>query len=69
MDPMWMAMSKLRRGRVEECIKICDGVLGEHPNDQVLIYIYSNSYCIKFYVVLVCVDCQVSCRHSAELYR
>lgn len=34
MDPLWLAASKLRRHRVEECIKICDEILADNPNDQ-----------------------------------
>jgi hypothetical protein len=35
MDPLWMAMSKLRRSKLNECIKICDEILMENPGDQV----------------------------------
>ena len=33
-DPLWMAMSKLRRGRLQECISICDEILSANPSDQ-----------------------------------
>lgn len=33
-DPLWMAMSKLRRGRLQECITICDEILSANPSDQ-----------------------------------
>lgn len=33
-DPLWYAISKLRRGKFEECIKICEEILTENPNDQ-----------------------------------
>lgn len=35
MDPLWHAMSKLRRGKIDECIAICDIMLSESPGDQV----------------------------------
>jgi len=34
MDPCWLALSKLRRNRVQECIDICSEKLDENPNDQ-----------------------------------
>jgi hypothetical protein len=35
MDPLWLAMSKLRRGRLDECIAACDVILSQNPGDQV----------------------------------
>ena len=35
MDPLWYAMSKLRRGKLEECIEACDSMLMTNPGDQV----------------------------------
>jgi len=34
MDPLWLAMSKLRRGHYEDCIELCDQLLGTNPGDQ-----------------------------------
>mmetsp|Transcript_18547 Transcript_18547/g.18628 ORF Transcript_18547/g.18628 Transcript_18547/m.18628 type:complete len:502 (+) Transcript_18547:215-1720(+) len=34
MDPLWKAMSKLRRGHYEDCIEVCDELLGANPGDQ-----------------------------------
>lgn len=34
MDPLWLAASKLRRYKLEECISICDELLSTNPNDQ-----------------------------------
>jgi len=34
-DPLWHALSKLRRGKYEECIAICDEMLANNPHDQV----------------------------------
>ncbi len=33
-DPLWLAMSKLRRGKLEECINICNEILASNPGDQ-----------------------------------
>lgn len=33
-DPLWMAMSKLRRGRLVECIALCDEILTNNSADQ-----------------------------------
>lgn len=33
-DPLWLAMSKFRRGKLEECITICDELLTINPTDQ-----------------------------------
>lgn len=34
-DPLWSALSKLRRGKLEECITICNEILANSPGDQV----------------------------------
>lgn len=34
MDPLWLAMSKLRRGKLDECVTICDEALAKNQNDQ-----------------------------------
>lgn len=33
-DPLWHALSKLRRGKLDQCIAICDEMLANNPNDQ-----------------------------------
>lgn len=35
MDPLWKAMSYLRRGKLEKCIEICNQLLTDTPGDQV----------------------------------
>ncbi len=35
LDPLWHALSKLRRGKYDECIAICDEMLANNPQDQV----------------------------------
>lgn len=32
---MWLALSKLRRGKIDECIEACDALLYQNPADQV----------------------------------
>jgi tetratricopeptide repeat protein 8 len=34
MDPLWKAMSYLRRGKLEKCIDVCNELLTETPGDQ-----------------------------------
>jgi hypothetical protein len=34
-DPLWLAQSKLRRGKLEDCINICNEILSTNPGDQV----------------------------------
>lgn len=34
MDPLWKAMSYLRRGKLESCIEVCNELLTETPGDQ-----------------------------------
>lgn len=35
LNPVWLAQSKLRRRRFDECIDICSAVLHANPYDQV----------------------------------
>ena len=35
LNPIWLAQSKLRRRRFDECIEICTDVLQANPYDQV----------------------------------
>ena len=41
LDPLWHAMSKLRRAKYDECIAICDEMLSINPGDQVNTVFYS----------------------------
>lgn len=34
MDPLWLALSKLKRGKLDECIEICNEILTNNPADQ-----------------------------------
>jgi len=40
MDPLWHAISKLRRGKLDECIEICDSMMSNNPGDQAIILSY-----------------------------
>lgn len=35
LDPLWLALSKLRRGKLEDSINICNDILSNNPGDQV----------------------------------
>jgi len=39
MNPLWLAQSKLRRNRLDECVAICDELLASNPTDQAAWYI------------------------------
>lgn len=34
-DPLWLANSKFRRGKLAECIEICNSLLATNPGDLV----------------------------------
>ncbi|KAJ1436097.1 hypothetical protein B484DRAFT_445830 [Ochromonadaceae sp. CCMP2298] len=34
MDPLWYALSQLRRGKYEQCVAACDEILAANPGDQ-----------------------------------
>ena len=34
MDPLWLAMSRYRRGKLDSAITICDDILSQRPGDQ-----------------------------------
>jgi hypothetical protein len=42
LDPVWLAMSKLRRGHLDDCINRCTAILGENQLDQVRANIWRN---------------------------
>ena len=35
MNPVWLAQSRLRRRKFDECLSICDPLLVKNPYDQV----------------------------------
>ena len=44
MNDLYYAMSKLRRGKLVECVSICDKELEKNPRDQTAWYVPSISY-------------------------
>jgi hypothetical protein len=42
LNPIWLAQSKLRRRRFDECIEICSDVMQANPYDQVRILLPSS---------------------------
>ena len=50
MDQLWLAMSKLRRNRLDECIAICDGLLGENPGDQAAWFVKGKAVLRKNFI-------------------
>ena len=47
MDDLYYAMSKLRRGKLGECVSICDKELEKNPRDQAAWYVTSISYQLR----------------------
>lgn len=37
LNPIWLAQSRLRRRKFDECIEVCTAVLDKNPYDQVRI--------------------------------
>ena len=50
MDPMWLAMSKFRRGKIEECIVLCDELLSKNPADQAAWFLKCKSVIKQNYI-------------------
>jgi hypothetical protein len=58
MDPLWLAMSKLRRGKLDECVSICDEALAKNQNDQVGNIVIDE--CLSSSVALISINCSFS---------
>jgi tetratricopeptide repeat protein 8 len=50
MDPLWLAQSKLRRGKLEECIALCDDLLSRNPQDQAAWFIKCKAVIKQNYI-------------------
>lgn len=50
MDNLWLAMSKLRRGKLTECISLCDEILERNPNDQAAWYVKCKAVTKQNYI-------------------
>lgn len=45
MNPVWLAQSRLRRRKFDECISICDPILDKNPYDQVDCFLHMSEAC------------------------
>lgn len=50
MDPLWLAQSKLRRDRLDECIALCDELLSRNPGDQAAWFIKCKAVLKKNFI-------------------
>ena len=50
MDPLWLAASKLRRDRLDECIALCDELLLRNPGDQAAWFIKCKAVLKKNFI-------------------
>jgi len=50
MDPLWAAMSKLRRNQLDECIGLCDQLLSQNPGDQAAWFIKGKAVLRKNFI-------------------
>jgi len=50
MDPLWLAQSKLRRRRFDECIAICSDILAQNPLDKAAWFIKTRAITEKDYI-------------------
>jgi tetratricopeptide repeat protein 8 len=50
MDPLWLAMSKFRRGKIEECISLCDEILSRTPSDQATWFLKTKAVIKQNYI-------------------
>ena len=49
-DPVFLAMSKLRRGYYDECIDICTNLLAENPRDKAVWFIKTRALTLADYI-------------------
>eukprot|EP00959_Pyramimonas_sp_CCMP1952_P354328 7422929-Pyramimonas_sp.AAC.1 len=50
MDPVWLAQSKLRRRKFDECIEVCTGMLEKNPYDQSVWYLKCRALTLKNWI-------------------
>lgn len=50
MDPLWLAMSKFRRGKLAECISICDELLNTNSKDESAWYLKCKAIIQQNYI-------------------
>jgi len=49
-NPVWLAQSRLRRRRFDDCIELCTQVLEERPLDQAAWYLKARALTLKNWV-------------------
>ena len=50
MNPLWLAVSKLRRGKLDDSIKICDELLSQNNSDQAAWFIKCKAVIKQNYI-------------------
>ena len=50
MDLVWLAQSKLRRRKFDECIEVCTGMLEKNPYDQSVWYLKCRALTLKNWI-------------------
>lgn len=72
LDPLWLANSKFRRGKYEECVNICNEILAESPGDLVsqMAHYFRRVYQLHFrFKPLGRMATQMQVSNQAELHR
>eukprot|EP00903_Cladosiphon_okamuranus_P013708 g12764.t1 len=50
LDPMWYAMSKMRRRKYSDCVNICSDLLAKNPRDQAVWYLKCRALTLEQYL-------------------
>ena len=50
MNPVWLAQSRLRRRKFDECLAICDPILEKNPYDQAVWYLKCRALTLKNWI-------------------
>lgn len=50
MNPVWLAHSRLRRRRFDDCIDVCSSVLDRNPYDQAVWYLKTRALTLKQWI-------------------
>lgn len=61
-NPVWLAQSRLRRRRFDDCIELCTQVLEERPLDQAAWYLKARALTLKNWVDDTEIEEQVGAR-------
>ncbi|KAG2451608.1 hypothetical protein HYH02_003389 [Chlamydomonas schloesseri] len=49
-NPVWLAQSRLRRRKFDECIEVCTGILDKNPYDQAVWYLKTRALTLKNWI-------------------